>query len=473
MNPHCRIEPLEARIAPATFLVSASSLVVTDSLGVSAQNLPNESSAQIAAGSDAAVLLATGDKLVFDANNNHTIDVSDSLLVQVIQGQAMVFVTDRDGDLAFDRNEVSGLAVSDLFVGALKTDIDGDIVTALDAVGNFTSVGGNLTIQPGTIGGITSTGAVNGAIVSGGSMTNIKLGKPLFGPATLPSVGELFTGDAGAGESFRFGDLGLNATFTQAAGIEAGSISAVTLARGANSIETGTGGAAPLGGMGGSGGAIFGVTILDSFGDLELVAGAGGDGSTAAGATGAGGVGGAVSLIKITSKIQDGSIRIDAGDGGRGARSGDGGAGGALSLVTLTLPQMDGSVTANAGSGGDGGQTQGAGGAGGTLTGINLKSTTVIDDAINLGGGAGGDGNGTGAGGAGGAVSKLTLALGLTDSTITIAGGAGGNQDNGPGGAGGALSGVSFTSTIAVEGNLTAQGGAGGSFVGSAGGIGG
>src|SRR4029434_2389790 len=99
MIPLSHPEILEVRIAPATFLVSPNSLIVTDQAGNDAQDLANEVQAATNDGANSAVLLATGDKLVFDSNRNGKIDKTDALLVQVNGGRAMVFLTDLNDNL--------------------------------------------------------------------------------------------------------------------------------------------------------------------------------------------------------------------------------------------------------------------------------------------------------------------------------------------------------------------------------------
>src|SRR4051794_35776252 len=133
------VEILESRIAPALFFVSSASLSVVDAHGNDAMNLANETTANSVAGTDVALLLGRGDQLVFDANHNHRLDARDSILISVTAGRAMAFLHDTDGDHAFGRGDVTGLAVGQGFHAKIAGDINGDIVTALDADGNFTA----------------------------------------------------------------------------------------------------------------------------------------------------------------------------------------------------------------------------------------------------------------------------------------------------------------------------------------------
>jgi hypothetical protein len=187
-----RPEPLEARIAPATFLVSAGTLVngdalnVTDEAGADAENLPNETTAAANAGADTALLLATNDKLVFDSNRNGKIDGTDALLVQVESGSAMVFLTDFDDNLVFSKTEISGLAVSDGFGGQIKTDVNGTIGTFLTASNEVLLTTGRFNLQGGSISSLRVEGAIHGDLIAGGNISDIQIGS--LSPVELMSL---------------------------------------------------------------------------------------------------------------------------------------------------------------------------------------------------------------------------------------------------------------------------------------------
>src|SRR5438067_1912167 len=70
------VEVLENRIAPADLFVSSAfsgrdALTVKTVTGANAQDSEAENFAQTTAGSNAAVLLSAGDRLIFDSDNNH------------------------------------------------------------------------------------------------------------------------------------------------------------------------------------------------------------------------------------------------------------------------------------------------------------------------------------------------------------------------------------------------------------------
>ena len=97
MNHSC-IEILEARIAPATFLVSSVDLSVTNPANPAYTPSAAEISANAAAGASAAVFLVPGDRLVFDANHDGIAGASEPLLASVVSGKAYAFLYDADGD---------------------------------------------------------------------------------------------------------------------------------------------------------------------------------------------------------------------------------------------------------------------------------------------------------------------------------------------------------------------------------------
>src|SRR5262245_25936768 len=117
------VEELESRLAPAVFFLSGTALTIEDSAGNNAQNSSNENAAQTATGSTAAILMSTGDSLVFDSNNNNVGDPQERVLIKVTAGRAMVFVSNGFGPTAgaFDENEISGLAVSNGFSATINT----------------------------------------------------------------------------------------------------------------------------------------------------------------------------------------------------------------------------------------------------------------------------------------------------------------------------------------------------------------
>jgi hypothetical protein len=320
-------EILETRIAPATFLVSGTSLEVTDfttPTGVPAQDSPVENAAQVESGADYAVLLSSGDKLFFDSNGNGKADASDALMASITEGQAMVFFSDETSNLAFNLSEITGLAISDGFSGIIKTDVYGSIVTALDATGAFTATGGNLTVLQSSIAKLEISGAVYGSIIAGGDIENLKVGKAIFESFLTPSVEQLLTSDAANGVNI---DVG-NANFLMAykgSVANAGNLENVTLDRGATEIQTGNGAAD------GTGGSITNLTILDQFGNLTIETGDGGMASK-----GVGGDGGHISKMKIASKYAGDNISISTGDGGSGASIAAAGHGGS---PTLAFPQ--------------------------------------------------------------------------------------------------------------------------------------
>ncbi len=195
-------EPLESRIAPANFLVSATSLQVLDSTGITAEDLPNEVAARTNVDATVAVLMLAGDKLFFDTNRNNQIDKTDPLFVQVDAGASMVFMRDLNDDLVFDRTELRGMAVSDAFAGVVEGDVNGSIGTFLSASNEVLLVTNRLTLEPSSIVSLKIQGAVTGNIGAGGSIADLSIGNPLFAGAAETSVGRLSTGTAADGVNY-------------------------------------------------------------------------------------------------------------------------------------------------------------------------------------------------------------------------------------------------------------------------------
>lgn len=137
-----RLNELEQRAMPANFFVSPVSLAVTDALGATATDTVIEMTAVSVSNTDFAVSLATGDKLIFDANFNRKFDVGDTVLASVKTGQAMAFMEDANCDGVFPVDEFLGLAVSDGF-SANVFAINLDVVTALLPDGSLAFDGTN------------------------------------------------------------------------------------------------------------------------------------------------------------------------------------------------------------------------------------------------------------------------------------------------------------------------------------------
>ena len=235
MNTSTRPEPLESRIAPASFLVTSDALFIRDAaLPAATSDIladatlgANEAAAETVTTSDAAVLLGTGDKLFFDTNGNRVADGSE-LILTVTTGKAMAFFDDRDGDLRFSRVEFRGLAVSAGFGGTLNGSIFGDIATGLDGGDNFTAAANTFTLQAGDITGLTVTGGAQ-TIAAGGNISKLKVGGPTV-PEFANAADSIVTGTAfdatEANATFGGKNFGTIA-FAQNAGDKGGSITEI------------------------------------------------------------------------------------------------------------------------------------------------------------------------------------------------------------------------------------------------------
>ena len=523
------LEALEPRIAPATLFMNAAAGSVGSSIVDSAGNAANDSaaeqSAQTKTSSDFAVLLNAGDRLVFDADDNHSFAVAkgDFNLVQVTAGQAMVFFKDLDSNSRLDPWEVTGLAVSDKFNGTVDTDIHGSVVTAL-AGGSFTtSDASHVAVQNASIAGLRVAGFVEGGIYAGGNISGVRAGQGIYASVGYSVLGIAAGTDStdhdvsfDGSHSLLKTQFGLGNALNKN-GVNGASITGITLSYGTFSIEAGDGQSAEGTGNGGHGGSISNVQVNTGFkanpslpsAGIYIDAGDAGHGGLNGG-KGIGGNGGSVTNVKVTQAdatvVLNNGIECNSGAGGDGyGLKSNGGFGGSISGVKFNIlsPMGTGNAGFEAMAGGDA-HGDGDGGAGGSITNSSISiggqigfvdnsgTAPVLDGWIDLNSGVGGKSYGGGKGGAGGSVTNLTVQQLDENSTfehIRIEANDGGGMENGDtflvstGGAGGSITGLNLLckGTIGqpgmTEGRViiiagpggagTVQGGAGGALTNS------
>jgi len=400
-RPGLFVEALEPRIAPASLS------------GITYTAVTLEEPQLITAGFG----LATSQG---DAAQN-----SGSLLLAVEQGMVKVFTTDLNGNGRFDPNEITGLSVGDGARFTLFVDVNGDVVTNLQADGQLTDSGLpdprraidplyrdgrvllNSNIESITLRSVTqfdlkpgetvegrvalSSYSIHGNIYAGSvgvkgqgiviDATGLDLQTRVFRPNTvdyqqgeiLPNIGGIRAGTAVNGHSFNFG----YAT-TTADGFTPGDITV------GGAFVPFTPGIGQLGGdivglRSGSLGANGALVGLSPFTIDAIIAGDGGIGARGG------------NIENITLFGDSGGLRLVAGQGGLGAVGGNGG-----SILNLSdLGSTNGMVEIRTGSGGIG--LTGNGGAAGTLT----LGQFDMNGQLFIGLGSGGDafaqaGTGTG-----------------------------------------------------------------------------
>lgn len=474
------VECLEPRIAPAV-LIKVGAPTDTDPANTTylegdffnAADANPYGTQSLFAGSTNhyALPLSAGDKVFMWPEWNEKAKPDKSYL-SVEKGSLLAFFQDRNRDGRVEAEELTGLSLSSGAAVKVAGSIDGDVVVNFDFKSRLLTPGS--LIPDGTIVSLNVQGDILGRVVSGGSMAKISISGTAE-QLTTSSDGTYTYSWGGTGSAF---GSSLLAAYTPAAGKAGGSLQSIQLGA-VDEVVAGVGGSQ------GKGGSILGLSVLADSNGFLVAAGRGGDGAKA-------GPGGSVSGI-IVSGTGDadptvpvyGDIRIVAGAGGA-SLTGSGGAGGGLSRIDIGF-QLEGKkiikspealndyVSLAAGAGGQGAA---AGGAGGTVSGIQVFSAapqSALIDEIEILGGAGGNASlPTGKAGAGGGVSSLMVQnLNASDAldpslrdTVAVRGGSAG-LSTGPGAPGGSLTGLSILGDQVVlqagSGSSGSSGGAGGS----------
>jgi len=508
-----RVEPLEARIAPATIFIGAPDGTAFDSAvdteyregGTAANpnlNLPPPQTERFVDPSKLAdpissalgVPAFTSD----DANNVFFIRLTSGdevqgftdsqnygSLISVTKGNVIAYFVDYDKDNNYDPGELTGLSLGKDASVTLSSSlgINGDIVTNLDEHGTKLTSDDTLDMTGlvSAVHGITKLdvlgGSVKGGIFSGGDIKGL---------VVATNVQKILAGSAANGATFDFfGPADRPANY----------IPGGTLPPGVVDSPGGSGTIAFVTPAGKVGASITNAKIGSIGLDPSLNQSANGvplfpypskTGYVEAGGGGFGGKGGSLSNIEITKDTN--GFWLKAGDGGNGdasARKTGGGAGGDVKSIFVagradSDPQLNGTpnssqpvtpiqplsnkqpgILITAGKGGDGLAT-GKGGAGGGATDVlvgfevngksRLASDDLLADNVLLQAGAGGTGK---IGGVGGSISNSSIRVNTADvigeREVALVGGAGGSSlvAGGKSGAGGSI--------IAVEvRNITA-----------------
>ncbi len=450
-----QIEPLEARIAPATILIGARGTAGTTNYdtAVGDPKIPVFFNTLNAAGSVDTTAIAANltdpDTLanpnpLFDDTYYIKLKAGDSLvqiipgagqstLLDVSKGTVVAFFVDANSNKQVDSGELSGISTGAGAGFTLNRDLDGSVISNyLDKTNKIemTSLGG----PKQSITEIVTGGSITGSIFAGGSISKVDI---------QGSVTGIFTGLAANAKTFDLlrgvsgGEGTLSAT---AAAKEAGGSITDVKVRAVGSIIAGDGGA------GAKGGAVSKIRVQADSNGMIIKAGSGGAGLAGK----AGGIGGDASDVVISgtsdSNIIADTIQILAGNGGA-TTGGKGGAGGKLSKVFVGF-EMAGN-------------------------GLPTPSPSVLGDIVQIAGGDGGNGKIAGAGGIVNTVKVLTQTIDQVAATyeISVRGGTGGQPIDPAGGAGGAGGAVSLVDVflqdrnVAVAASVLIAGGDGGQTV--------
>ncbi|HEV7403451.1 MAG TPA: hypothetical protein VGO11_11005 [Chthoniobacteraceae bacterium] len=383
-------EVLEARIAPAAFYVSGTSLEIDNASGV-AQG--GDSAAATAAGADKTILLHAGDRLYFNPDGVVGTHATDKLWVSVTASNALVFFKDINGDQRFSLDELSGLAVGDRFSGSVFSDLHGSVATMLDRDGHFAP--GEL--QRASISRLSVTGALVSAtdgytnILAGVGISNLTvLGQSLANGLSVNGL--VATGSQALNLSWGFGGPAAPfdpATFQHVIGTSGGDVIHAHFSGGLRGILTGDGEETPHGlrGSAGSGGSIVDVTMGISPEGFLLQTGKGGNVGSAPGPAiaGAGGAGGGIIGVRVafhSSVTTYPKIVTGAGGFGIGAHGGAGG-----SIINSSFRDLDPALSflMQTGDGGAG-DGSGNGGAGGSIVNTSLILLGDLGTTVMAGG---------------------------------------------------------------------------------------
>ncbi len=354
-----RIEPLEARIAPA-LLVNGANL-----LGGAGNPTTGETS--------------VGDNSV--------------ALVKVLSGQALVW---------FDDGHISSISFGPNTSLEIHGDIDGDLVGNLTAGGTLSDADSNpangedgakllannltglktlpLSGQTGSVANIITGGSISNLSISG-EILGAYAGDGVFRPESdllsaghvFSSVGVLDINPVASGTQSTFDFTKAGSDFQASASIRAAKI---TLAPGLQMFAgSGNPTGAVFAGPGPAGGGISNITIESAVvpagspvntPSYALLAGDGANGKT-------GGAGGSISYV--IEKASFGPVVMTGGQGGAGA-AGAGGVGGSISFLDVQSNSAHYIVTA--GSGGNGAPA----GDGGRLFNNNFSNRTPVSGLI-------------------------------------------------------------------------------------------
>ena len=223
-------EILEPRVAPAVVLLSTTSATIPGDKG--AYNT----------GADGSVLLPAGDILGLDLDADGKLDPGETL-VKVKSSSALVFLTDDDASPGWSKAGISGIALGNKSVVQVFADVNGSIVTALDASGNFTADSESpekVIIQYASIKSLLVQGNVSGIIQSGADIDKLYVGRS----GGAEAAAEAILSGSNSASTFHtasFGTATNTLEFTQPAGKPGGSPYYIALASWVRAILAGDG----------------------------------------------------------------------------------------------------------------------------------------------------------------------------------------------------------------------------------------
>ncbi|MDB6171617.1 MAG: hypothetical protein JWL59_928 [Chthoniobacteraceae bacterium] len=461
------IEPLEARIAPATIRIGATGIFenTTDTeyhetggsrtddfnklnftdTSASPGDLISQAVDSPLSNNTFYLRLKAGDTVQrLTEGNNYNTD-----LIVVKGGNVIAFFTDLNGNNDFDDGELTGLSLGANAVVEINGSVNGDILTNLDEHGtkeladDTISVNGLVSINQGITSLKVLGGSVFGSIFSGGTIKSLEIAKNvesvLAGTAAFNTSFDVFK----IGDVTKPGDF-LTKRFLQSAPLPSDvasksvgpSILDTTVGSVTDRIEAGGGG------FGSKGGSLIGIKVLEDSNGFKLLAGDGGSGDASSKRL-IGGAGGDLANIYIAGAVDNTAnsplgMVLKAGRGGDAESTSKGGVGGKVTNVQVGFELVGGA---------------------------SIASTELVADSLSIAAGDGGSGK---LGGLGGAVSQIKVRVLTPDANgneIEILGGTGGanSSPGGKAGAGGSITAIDVRNQISTaNGDILVQAGNGG-----------
>jgi hypothetical protein len=297
------VEPLEARIAPATIFIGGQGnqynsqgtpFVDTEASGDSIGAVVGGGNPGVA---DTFYLRLNKGDVVFRSTETGFVPYISGPSGAPLGGTMIAFFTDKNSNLEFEADELTGISLGDNAAVQVSGTVFGDVVANYNSTTNSIGGGSGADLLNNRI-ALFSASAVMGNIISGGEMKTIRV---------TNNVVAVLAGTAANGVTYDFNadrpDGGDTLQYVANPGQKGTSISNVSLGD-VTRIQAGAGGAGAVGGS------ISSVTLIEATSGFIIQAGNGGDGTAAKSKGGAGGKLLSIVVNGLDNAQSDPEIRI-------------------------------------------------------------------------------------------------------------------------------------------------------------------